>query len=349
MNNGKVPSSPQALGPSLYAISFLPKDSETHFIEIKFNGEPIPGSPFICNVVDAAKMSVKKDGLDRIPVNVPASFVIDTNGVSFLESAISILGPVGKSIKPTVVGDPSTGFKASFTPTDVGDHLIDVKVAGVSVPSCPFMVKVYDSKNVKISDITTGHVSKPVFFSIDASQAGAGNLEIIVSVNGRNVPNYVQSEGNAKFKVNFKPTEANVHLVSVKFNGEPVPGSPYSVRVVDSNQVVSNSLSSLKSASLTKKIEFSVENKKDAKECSVIITSASGKKLKPVVTGAIDAFNVAFAPAEVGPHQIQVFLDGQPISKTPFVCNVYDVSRVKISGLKVGRVGKPMTFQGRYH
>lgn len=30
---------------------------------------------------------------------------------------------------------------------------------------------------------------------------GAGNLEIIVAVNGRNVPNYVQSEGNARFKV----------------------------------------------------------------------------------------------------------------------------------------------------
>lgn len=60
--------------------------------------------------------------------------------------------------------------------------------------------------------------------AVDASQAGAGNLEIIVSVNGRNVPNYVQSEGHARFRVNFKPKEAAVHTLSVKFNGEPVPG-----------------------------------------------------------------------------------------------------------------------------
>ncbi len=59
---------------------------------------------------------------------------------------------------------------------------------------------------------------------VDASAAGAGNLEIIVSANGRNVPNYVQSEGNAKFRVNFKPTEPSTHVLSVKFNGEPVPG-----------------------------------------------------------------------------------------------------------------------------
>lgn len=65
---------------------------------------------------------------------------------------------------------------------------------------------------------------KLFIFTVNASQAGAGNLEIIVSVGGRNVPNYVQSEGNAKFRVNFKPQEAAPHSLSVRFNGEPVPG-----------------------------------------------------------------------------------------------------------------------------
>jgi len=63
-----------------------------------------------------------------------------------------------------------------------------------------------------------------ICLTVNASQAGAGNLEIIVSVNGCNVPNYVQSEGNARFKVNFKPQEAAPHSLSVRFNGEPVPG-----------------------------------------------------------------------------------------------------------------------------
>ena len=65
----------------------------------------------------------------------------------------------------------------------------------------------------------------PCFCVVDASQAGAGNLEIIVSVNGRHVPNYVQSEGNAKFKVSFKPQEPLPHTLSVRFNGEAVPGN----------------------------------------------------------------------------------------------------------------------------
>lgn len=44
VNNGTVPSIPQALGPSLYAITFMPKKAEAHYIEIKFNGELVPGN-----------------------------------------------------------------------------------------------------------------------------------------------------------------------------------------------------------------------------------------------------------------------------------------------------------------
>ena len=110
------------------------------------------------------------------------------------------------------------------------------------------------------------------------------------------MPNYVQSEGNAKFRVNFKPTEPSTHILSVKFNGEAVPGtfiklfsnfylfyyleicfnvlgSPYLVKVVDSNHSFISG-NSLRMASLSKGVEFTVENKNDeAKECKVIVTS----------------------------------------------------------------------------
>ncbi|VDM77330.1 unnamed protein product [Strongylus vulgaris] len=57
-----------------------------------------------------------------------------------------------------------------------------------------------------------------------AARAGAGNMEIIVSVDNRNVPNFVQAEGQAKFKVSFTPQEAKEHVISVRFNGVSVPG-----------------------------------------------------------------------------------------------------------------------------
>ena len=43
INNGNVPSTPQTLGSSQYAITFLPKEVENHQIDIRFNGELVQG------------------------------------------------------------------------------------------------------------------------------------------------------------------------------------------------------------------------------------------------------------------------------------------------------------------
>ena len=61
-------------------------------------------------------------------------------------------------------------------------------------------------------------------FAVDASNAGAGNLEIIISVGSENVPNFVKAEGNAKFEVSCTPQVPDTHMISVKFNGDAVPG-----------------------------------------------------------------------------------------------------------------------------
>ena len=43
VNGGQIPTSAQAQGLHTYAISFLPKEAKVHEIELKFNGENVPG------------------------------------------------------------------------------------------------------------------------------------------------------------------------------------------------------------------------------------------------------------------------------------------------------------------
>ncbi len=59
---------------------------------------------------------------------------------------------------------------------------------------------------------------------VDASRAGAGNLEILIQAAEDSVPNFVKSEGGARFEVSFTPQVIDSHSISVKFNGETVPG-----------------------------------------------------------------------------------------------------------------------------
>lgn len=50
VNGGRVPTSAQAQGPHTYAISFTPRESVIHTVDLRFNGEDVPGSPFSCQV-----------------------------------------------------------------------------------------------------------------------------------------------------------------------------------------------------------------------------------------------------------------------------------------------------------
>ena len=61
---------------------------------------------------------------------------------------------------------------------------------------------------------------------VDASQAGEGNLEILVTAGpGNNIPTRVEPLGGARFNVTFSPRTADTHSVVVTFNDEPVRGT----------------------------------------------------------------------------------------------------------------------------
>lgn len=210
----------------------------------------------------------------------------------------------------------------------------------VQVQGSPFVIKAYDVSKVVVSNVTSGFVGKPVFFSIDASQAGAGNLEIIVSVNGKNVPNYVQSEGNAKFRVNFKPLEAQPHLLSVKFNNEYVPNSPFECDI-QGNKTVSLSGPGIHLCPVGKKTYFTM----DSSNCDISIISPSGQEVTYQLAKKSGGCDVSYVPLEVGPHIIKIGQDNVPVEGSPFTCNVYDVGKIQVANLSTAcPVEQPVTF-----
>ena len=62
----------------------------------------------------------------------------------------------------------------------------------------PFVSKSYDARKVQVGAVTKGSVGRPVQFTVDAHEAGEGNLEITISAKGHNIPTQVHPQGNAK-------------------------------------------------------------------------------------------------------------------------------------------------------
>jgi filamin len=87
-----------------------------------------------------------------------------------------------------------------------------------------FSLQTYDINRLIVSDIPRFIIfNQPVEFTIDASKAGEGELE--VDVNNGLVPNQVKALGNSKFHFSFLPMINDPHLLSIKFNGQQLTGN----------------------------------------------------------------------------------------------------------------------------
>lgn len=86
-----------------------------------------------------------------------------------------------------------------------------------------FSLQAYDINRLIVSDIPRFIIyNQPVIFTIDASKAGEGQLE--VNINNGLVANQVKTIGKSKFQFQFVPLSNDSHRISIKFNGQQLPG-----------------------------------------------------------------------------------------------------------------------------
>ena len=58
-------------------------------------------------------------------------------------------------------------------------------------------------------------------------------------------------------------------------------------------------------------------------------------------------YRIEFTPQVVGPHVLTLAYGGQEVAGTPYVCNVYDASKVKVKDVsQSGIFGQLMGFTG---
>jgi filamin len=183
-----------ALGQHKYEISFVPRENIDHQITVRFNNEAVPGSPFLCRLLSAQQIIASGPGLERVAVGRKVEFSIQTDDPAASLPGVVVTDVKGNRLPVSVskdVHEPGR-FIAEYTPKTVGNHHVEVLYNGQPIDASPFSVKAFDASCARLSLNERARVNKPTTFMIDASKAGAGNMEIIVSVENRNVPNFVQ-------------------------------------------------------------------------------------------------------------------------------------------------------------
>lgn len=216
-----------------------------HNFDLSWSGMSISQCPmkaFVTSQQAADKVLLTGRGLSVAQLGETAHFTIDATQVV----------PVGG--KPEIMLTYQDGFSipvslnqtraepvwlASYTPpkTSQGPLSLTVKWGGRLIKGCPFSIAIgssVDATKVKCSGegLRHGVVGQQIKSWIDTRRAGPG--ELTAHCTGPRKVAYCElyDHGDATFTLNIKPQEPGRHLLTIKYGGQHVPGSPFALRVV---------------------------------------------------------------------------------------------------------------------
>lgn len=330
VNEGSVKNNVKQIKPGQYNVSFLPIKQDNYTIDIRFNQEIVPNCPKKVFVRDTNSAKLSGSVVESVLLGTSSSFQIE--GVhNIVDLTARIVSPSEQEFVPKIVQTSATECKIEWIPYELGTYLIQASYCDRLVKGFPFKIKTYDPKRVQVYNIKDGQAYKPNIFCVDAGQAGEGSLEIGISCNGHYIPNQVKPLGNSKFEVHFLPQEAAIHYANISFNNEPVKGSPFPIKVIDTNLVTAQG----KGLGL---IPINI-----ATSFQVFAGNAGGGQVRALVTGPkgenvnVKLYQQAngdsigeFVPLSVGQYRIEILYANQPVVGSPFFANAYDPQSLEI-------------------
>ncbi|XP_028303701.1 filamin B a isoform X2 [Gouania willdenowi] len=316
------------------SVDYVPLTPGSYDINVTFGGEHIPGSPFkvpVKDLVDPSKIQVSGPGVgSKVRTGVPQSFTVDCRKAGEAALAVSVCGPRGVKV-PTEVTDNGDGtFTVSYTPAVEGLHSVEVKYAEEDAPHSPFKFRVlptYDASKVRASGpglTSSVPASFPVEFSIDAKDAGEGQLSVLITdQDGKVKTPTVHPNDDGTYQVSYVPDHTGRYTIVIKYGGDDIPSSPYRVRATatgDASKCTVTGPGVGPTVAMGQELGL-VVNAKDAGKgkVSCVVVQPDGSEVEAQVVenedGTFDIFYTAPAP---GNYVIYVRFGGENIPRSPF-------------------------------
>uniref|UniRef100_A0A3Q1HBS1 Calponin-homology (CH) domain-containing protein n=1 Tax=Anabas testudineus TaxID=64144 RepID=A0A3Q1HBS1_ANATE len=316
------------------SVEYVPLTPGLYDVNITYGGEHIPGSPFKVpakDVVDSTKVKVSGPGVESgVRANIPQSFTVDCRKAGVAPLAVAVTGPKGIA-EPVEVTDNGDGtHTVSYTPTVEGPYNVAVKYADEDVPRSPFKFRVlptHDASKVRASGpgLTSGvPASFPVEFSIDAKDAGQGQLSVLITdQDGKPKQASIYDNGDGTYQVSYIPDRTGRYTIVIKYGGDDIPASPYRVRATASGDASKCTVTGPgvgPTVAIGEELGLVVNAKGAGKgKVSCVVVQPDGSEVEAEVLenedGTFDIFYTAPAP---GNYVIYVRFGGENIPRSPF-------------------------------
>ncbi|XP_067288443.1 filamin-B isoform X2 [Pseudorasbora parva] len=338
-------------GKGVSVVKYIPKEEGVYVVEVVYDGNPVPGSPFQVEAMlppDPSKVKAFGPGLKGGLVANPAEFTIDTKGAGTGGLGLTVEGPTEAKIECSDNGDGTCSV--SYLPTEPGEYLVNILFEDVHIPGSPFHADIqYPFDPTKVvasgSGLKRGKVGEISVLNVDCTKAGPGKLTLEAeSDSGAKAKTEVLDNKDGTYTVTYIPLTAGMYTLQLKYGGKTVPNFPAKVNVdpaVDTSKVkvfgpgVAGQ-GVFREATTNLTVDAQALTKTGGKHIKAHVKNPSGASTDCVISDNGDGtYNVEYTPFENGVHSLEILYDETPVPKSPFQVGVgegCDPSRVQAKG-----------------
>ncbi|XP_029648352.1 filamin-A-like [Octopus sinensis] len=243
------------LGQNVYMCEYTPVKPGAHLLSILWNGRKLKGSPYKVNVhpPDYHQKILMVDDFPKrlqnptVGSRLSLKFNPQDGGIGMLTA--ECLGPSG--LVPCHVNrNPDASQSVRVTPREPGKHLLQIKYDEIHVMGSPYELDVGVSKHTGkvvvsgpgLQDGILDHYNSN--FMVNTQNAGPGELKVsIMGPKGAfKTEMHRNSHADKIFTCSYRPIEAGVYTIHVKWSGVNVSGSPFIVHLAETRDELSRML-----------------------------------------------------------------------------------------------------------
>lgn len=218
---------------SVFDITFVPKAPSAHAINLLWSDDPIPKSPLKVSAIDPANVA-------HFPYGKPAGVDFDADCKSSELKVHVVHDETGTSYKSKISKVHKGKYKVTFQPKEPGHYRVHISVKDKEIPESPIII-FYDKppkpEACKVNGLNSKcYVSEPINFTVDATEAGSGDLSIKhlgPKHKKEKTELTVNDNKDGTYSVDFVPHSIGDHSFAIGWAGKPIPGSPFHTAAVE--------------------------------------------------------------------------------------------------------------------
>ena len=353
------------LGLDTYTLILVGKKIGSGKIHLKWAGFPVPNTPFLIHICDASRCIASGEALTskKGKAGKLILFTVDTEYAGEGKLEVTAKGPSAQYTM-NVEKNESSKYNVSFTPWEIGEHMIEVQWGGGDIPGSPFLVNVGTPLEMEICNATGdglnhGIANKKATFTIICSEVGLLDKDTLkVTVKGVSTQADVTltDNNNGCYTADYIPPIPGAYLATILYYERHIPGSPFKV-TVDSGpdatkcKAYGPALHPNALAIAGSLLEFFVDTS-EAGYGNLKVYIKGPNDYKPRVFMADDnkgVYSVKFDAMKAGKYFVVVVWAESHIPNSPFRLKVHpaaDASKVRAfgPGLLDGFIGTPGQF-----